>query len=402
MTNRLESVSKKNKAKHTTVFDNIVVLLFTLSFVTVDWTLSIVTFSDVILLLCVILLILKSKVIITTVQFKYFVLLFMGLIINLCGQLLINAELNVRLSIASILKVTFYSLTLFSMYNFIEKEELSLILKKHLKIVTLLIIIIGVYILFNLNYYHLNIPFEFFWTFTRNDGFRFMGERTYFRANSIFSEPAHYGFFLNTVLFYLLNGKQITKSDTITILVIIGAVITTFSYSSLLIAIVVIGSFALENYKRKSLVFNKKYAVISLIIFSTLVFVFRETIYLTTINRTLNIISGEDSSAYNRIIGSFQYISRDNLYTGNGLAQTPPIFNNFAYFITDLGIFGITLSISSVMYFFIKNWHMGVIFILFSSIKGGYLSSQYWLLLFILISIIEMSGIVKQTKGVQY
>ena len=109
-------------------------------------------------------------------------------------------------------------------------------------------------------------------------------------------------------------------------------------------------------------------------------------INITVIQRTLAIISGEDISARIRLINSWQYVSRDTLWMGNGIGQTPIITNVYAYILSDFGLIGFIGKLTFTAYISFKNWKFGIVFLLLNFAKGGYLSSGYWFMMIIFIT----------------
>src|SRR5699024_10554292 len=99
------------------------------------------------------------------------------------------------------------------------------------------------------------------------------------------------------------------------------------------------------------------------------------------VDRFERITSGEDTSANARLLGSWEYVNDDNFFTGNGIGSTPPIFNNYAYIITELGIVPLILVVILTYSIFRRNIYFGLYFVYFTAAKGCYLSAFYWLFL---------------------
>lgn len=93
-----------------------------------------------------------------------------------------------------------------------------------------------------------------------------------------------------------------------------------------------------------------------------------------------------DTSGTARLSGSWDYVN--NYFIGNGVGNTPSIWNIFAYVLSDFGIFVLLLFLMVLGYLTYKNMYLGIILALFSFQRGGYLAAYYWctVLLFFLAS----------------
>lgn len=116
------------------------------------------------------------------------------------------------------------------------------------------------------------------------------------------------------------------------------------------------------------------------------VVVFFDQFYITFFDRVITILNKQDTSASSRIVGSWQYVQ--NIFIGNGVGMTAPIWNNFAYVLSDFGLIPFLGFLFWTLYLLKRNFYFGMFFILISFQKGGYLSFYYWLTicLFIIFS----------------
>ena len=88
-------------------------------------------------------------------------------------------------------------------------------------------------------------------------------------------------------------------------------------------------------------------------------------------------------------VRSWNYVNKEHIFMGNGMGHTPEIWNIYAYVLSDLGLIAFILFCIFSVFLIIKNYKMGILFIVLNFQKGGYLSSAFWsylLLLFIYIN----------------
>lgn len=223
------------------------------------------------------------------------------------------------------------------------------------------------------------LPYEFIWEFTRTDTFsyQFQGNSNIIRTRSLFSEPAHLGYFLNIVLTINLFSKYKDDYKLFFETFIIFGILLTLSYSSIIIMISLIilrSIMYIYNNGFKKIKINKYGLLFILIIVVASAFIMQDFLYTTLIERTIGIFNGIDNSAYNRIYNSWSYISKESLVLGNGIGHTPPIQNIYAYFLSDLGILPFIIICAFTVYVLKLNLGFGFAFILLNFSKGGYLS----------------------------
>lgn len=396
----LEKRNKINQLKSEVNYsDYILVFLISLSFVLSDWMLSYFSFTELIIGPVIIMVILLRKIFITRDQIKWLIAPIILIVFNTAFQIAFNDEFLLRPALVSIVKLTFYILLVLILLNYFEKYHLEKEFLKMNNIFAMVVCVIAVYIGIAI-YLEGAIPWRFFVTFTRTGGNVFRRDPLIVRAKSIFMEPAHLGYYLNTVLAFNLLNKSHIKISGIYSIIIISVIMLTFSYSAIGIMTIILLMFVIKNRNSQDfkLNINKFWILITLIIGMIFLYVFRESIYVTLIERTVRLIQGDESSGYERLILSWQYVNRENFWIGNGLLNTPSIWNNFAYIQSDLGIIATLLMIGCTVYLTIKNTYMGIFFIFMNVVKGGYLSPAYW---FLILGVVLYSRVLDNTYSVR-
>jgi len=359
-------------------------ILFALAFVLSDWTYAGLTFADYILMLLFGMMFLIGQIRIGKNQFKLisiFVLLLMGS--NIANYFLNEYYVSLPLQAVSTIRITFYIVMMFSLFNFIRNNKLEVHFLKINNIFAIMTIIIGIYI--SIAIISGELPYEKLWAFTRQDESSYYFYNSAFvRTRSIFSEPAHLGFYLNAIIATNLFNDGIKKVNYFIIGMLTLGVVLTFSYSMILILGIVLGMYLIKNIVSRNIKWKNWYLII---IFGATIFIyiFWDFIDATLIERTSSILTGEDSSAYNRLVESWQYINSDRWWFGNGLGHTPSITNIYAYFLTDLGLFGFIPIVLFTIWLFTKNYSFGLLFILLNFSRGGYLAPHFWIMVTLIL-----------------
>lgn len=390
---KLEHFNRKQPLVHTP--DYIFLFLISLSFVLSDWMLSYFSFTELLIAPTIIGVIIFRKVFITKSQIKWIVLPLTFILFNSMLQVIFNDEFLLRPALISIVKLSFYIILVLILLNYIEKYQLQ---KKFLEmnnILAMVICLIAVYIGVAI-YLEGAIPWRFFVTFTRTGGNVFRRDPLIVRAKSIFMEPAHLGYYLNTILaFNLLNLGNI-KIPLIYSSILILIIFLTFSYSAIgiMLLVLLLSYFKNKNNVNFSFKLNKYWLLLAISLALGFIYIFRESIYITLIERTIRLIQGEESSGYERLVLSWQYVNRDNFLIGNGLLNTPSIWNNFAYIQSDLGLLASLIMICCIAILTVKNMYLGIFFIFMNVVKGGYLSPAYW---FLILGVVLYSKVSRET-----
>lgn len=368
-----------------TVTAVLIMSLLSLAFALSDWMYGYFTFSEYILVAVLGILILTMNFRLSADQLKIIGLFAALLVTHTILQSLFNADSESGTAILGIGKMVFYSVSVSVIINYIKDSSQSynfLILNN---IAAIIVIILGLYITFEL-YRESTVPREIFWRFTRRDiySYYFESNPAIIRTRSIFSEPAHLGFYLNTLVSVNLFSKYRSKLLIIFTFTLSLGILLTFSYSMIAILLVIISSKVLMMLINRSFKWSNWYLLIpaALIVLTLLNW---EVINTTLIQRTIAVFTGQDTSARMRLLDSWQYVSRDNIWLGNGIGETPIITNNYAYALSDMGLIGALIIGTATVWLTLKSWPLGLVFILLNSAKGGYLSSSYWFMIMLVL-----------------
>lgn len=370
------------------VWSVIILSLMSISFVVTDWMIGIFTLSDYIFALVGVSLMISGNYKIKRKQLLW-ALLILGLIaVNITMNIQLNDNFVLKTGVAGFIRIAYYIAITVGVYNYVKEQKLEAQFLKILNIIAVLICLMGIYITFAL-YSNGQLPYEFFWKFTRTDllSYAFNENLNFIRTRSIFSEPAYLGYFLNIILAINYFNKENVKVKKGYIIFISLTLFLTFSYSAIGIMLLIQGLYFIDKINLRKLQWSKRTAVYVLLVIAVLIFSW-DLINETIINRTVDILSGEDGSAYFRIIKSWEYVNTEHIFLGNGIGHTPNIWNIYAYILSDLGLVAFFLSCLFSIYTLLVNFQMGLIFIALNFQKGGYLNpafSIFLLLIFIYI-----------------
>ncbi|MBD3107631.1 hypothetical protein IEO70_04565 [Bacillus sp. AGMB 02131] len=371
-------------------FLTLILSLLSIAYVLVDWSIGIINFGDILVLIdagLVLTIGLLTKTLrIQRNQIIILIGLVLLVVLNIMSNLLINPDFSINESIISLCKVIFYTIAFILLYNFIVINRLEYKFLQIISVVTVIVCFIGIYITLAI-YLKGVLPYEFFWNFTRNDvaSYIYRGYGSIIRTRSLFSEPAHFGFFLNSVLAIICFNRQNYKISKKVDIIITFSIILTLSYGSILIMFLLklLHYSNLDNV-REIIVNSKKYFPIFLCL---LLFLLNmgDSIEGTVFKRTQEIFNGEDSSTDSRIEGSWSYVAEDTIFIGNGIGNTPTIYNNFAYILSDLGLIAFVLYLLFNLILLRLNFKLEMVFLVLNIQKGGYLGVGFWILVFLLI-----------------
>lgn len=383
MFNRLQNQLEANPplSLYKVVLSNVLLSLTAFAFLFSDFRHGAFTFADYILILVMGIVLFSLQLQIKPNQIK--VLIFVGLIllVNIGYSLYFNDTVSFNNLMTQSIKLLFYATTVIALYNYIDRNNLSHSFLTINKFVAFFSILIGLYITIAI-YSDGLLPYEGLWHFTRRHptSYEFQGNPNIIRTRSFFSEPAHFGYYLNIILASILFNVRNYKKKLSEITILIIGILLTMSFSMVVIMTVIIALFTLLQLKENGFKWKKEYyLVIGFFIF--LIIIFWEFLFVTIILRTLNIMSGTDNSATNRMIESWQYVGEQSVIFGNGISHTPTITNNFAYIISDLGLIGFVPFLIAVLYMIYKNFPMGIVFVMLNFSRGGYLAAPFWLVL---------------------
>lgn len=364
--------------------DHFFLAFISIAFVLSDWIISYFSFSELFLGPLLILLLIFGRLKIHRHQVKWALIPIGYVLLNTLMQLITNQQFDIQLAVISTIKLIFYISVIIIMFNYIREYTLEKALLIWINIVAMIICIIAVYIAIAI-YLEGAIPWRFFVTFTRTGGNVFRTDPLIVRAKSIFMEPAHLGYYLNTVLAVNLLNNVKVKIPVVFTLIIMMIVVLTFSYSAIGVMLFILLLYGIKMVKRESFQINKKVLLMAVIAGIAFTFIFWESINITLIDRTVRLFRGDESSGYERLILSWQYVKRDNFFIGNGILHTPPIWNNLAYIQSDFGIVGSLLMIIMISIISTNNLFLGLTFVLMNFVKGGYLAPAYWFLILVVL-----------------
>lgn len=366
----------------------LILSLMSISFVVTDWMIGIFTLTDYIFVLVGLSLLVSGNYRVRKKQLLWILLLLGVIVANIVMNVNLNEQFVLKTGIAALIRITYYAGLVVGVYNYVKDQELEAMFLKILNIVAVGVCVIGVYITIAL-YSQGKLPYEFFWTFTRTDlvSYAFNGDTEFIRTRSIFSEPAYLGYFLNIILIMNYFNKVDVKIHKVFSIVIALTLLLTFSYSAIgiMIMIHILNIINRENIGKFR--WTKKTSM-CLLLFFVITFLSWNVINVTIIERTVDILKGNDNSAYSRIFSSWKYVNEGQIFTGNGIGHTPSIWNVYAYILSDLGLVAFFFSCIFSLYLLSVNFRLGLTFIALNFQKGGYLNpafSIFLLLIFICI-----------------
>ncbi len=359
-----------------------------LSFVVTDWMIGIFTLSDYLFVIVGISLFISGNYKIKRNQLLWILLILGVIVANIVMNVYNNETFILKTGLAALIRITYYVALVTGIYNYVKGEKLEAKFLKILNITAVAVCFIGIYITLAL-YTNGQLPYKFFWEFTRTDllSYAFNKNLDFIRTRSIFSEPAYLGYFLNIVLaMNYFNKVKVKIGKGFTILISLTLFLT-FSYSAIGIMLMIQGLYFINKINLRKFKWTKT-TTVSLLLIIVIVFFSWDLINETIINRTADILSGKDGSAYFRIIRSWDYVNVEHIFLGNGIGHTPNIWNVYAYILSDLGLIAFLLSFLFSFCTLFVNFKMGIVFIALNFQKGGYLNpafSIFLLLIFIYI-----------------
>lgn len=357
---------------YTPIFIGVAVLVFN------DWRFGELSFSDPLIIIGIAMLI-GSIGKLTINQFFLIIAAILLTVINIIVAPFFNSDYAVQDGIFYIGKILAYTLFVLLLYNHIIRKQLQ---KQALNILigsALIIGLIGVYITVVISM-NLNLPYEMFWEFTRQDpdSYMFQGHADVTRTRSIMSEPQHLGLFLNAVLVLALFSGRMNKKYILPLIVIGLIAISTLSFSTIPVTILIVLIYLIKKHG-VTFFLRKEFLLIILVAFIVAIPMW-SSIETTLFSRGEQISGGEDESASLRLSASWGYVEAETFITGGGVGSTPYIWNNYAYMLTDYGIVGLGLMIILSYIIFKRNPIFGLFFVIFSFQKGGYLTGFYWMI----------------------
>lgn len=380
-----------NRNNSQTISLYLMLLLITTAFLVSDWLIHIVAISELIMFSTLLILLFTKNILFDREDFKSFFVVEGFLIVHILLHSITNDSFSIRIAIFNFIKILFFHVFILYVFKYIKRGNRRKELLIFLNIGAIIAVLIGFYIIYSIMNDDV-FPYEFFWRFTRVDhaSYRLRGTTDLFRARSLFSEPAHFGYFLNMILgvnLFSKTGKSIPL--WINCIIILG-ILSTFSYAT------IFGSILIILIKMVNFLYHVKdfkvniFAIIACIaIIALFSYYFRDFLYISIIERTRDILSGADNSAMERLFSSWEYTTRENWFLGNGVGHTPDIQNIYAYFFSDFGIIGFLGGLFFTGYLVKNNVGLGLLFVILNFQKGGYLSPIFSLFILLLILYLE-------------
>lgn len=362
----------------------LILSLMSISFVVTDWMIGIFTLTDYIFAIVGFSLLVSGNYRVRKKQLLWILLLLGIIVANIVMNVNLNEQFVLKTGIAALIRITYYAGLVVGVYNYVKDQELEARFLKILNIVAVIVCMIGVYITIAL-YSQGKLPYEFFWNFTRTDllSYAFNENPAFIRTRSVFSEPAYLGFFLNIVLAMNYFNKGNVKIHKGFSLVLTLTMLLTFSYSAIGIMVMIQVLNILKKMNFRSLKWTKN-TTIYILLFLVVILLSWDLIDATIIQRTGDILSGEDGSAYFRIIRSWDFVNTEHIFLGNGIGHTPNVWNVYAYILSDLGLIAFILSGLFSLYLLLVNFKLGLVFIALNFQKGGYLNPAFSILLLLI------------------
>lgn len=379
--------------QNTNCISYFILILVSISFVLTDWIIYLFTFSEIVMVIILVLLLISRNLKMNQREIIYILFIEILLLSNLILNYYFNEDFIFRRGLAGAIKITFFLLFIAGIFRYIKDNKLSDRFLLIINRTAIIVIIVGFIINLSI-FFEIDQITTFLWTFTRSDpsSYLYRGSSSIIRSRSLFSEPAHFGYYLNVILainlFTRLGQNIITKWINI---IIIFSVLSTLSYGSvavMMISIILKSFFLLRNN------FNTNTLITSFINLSVIILVFymfRDSFNEAIIERTNDIITGQDNSSFNRIINSWKEVNKENIFLGNGIGHTSTIYNIYAYILSDIGVVSFILSIIFTIYIVINNYGVGLIFVALNFVKGGYLSAAFWIVILLLFVFIDFS-----------
>ncbi|MEC6747679.1 hypothetical protein VXN63_03935 [Marinilactibacillus sp. XAAS-LB27] len=369
--------------KNISTFDMILLSIIASLFVFSDWIVGAFSLTELLIFPTVLIMAVAKKISLNKTAILWMALPIGFVAIHTLISYLSNEAFDLKVGLYGLIKLSFYVVVISIFISYIKANNFQKNFLTINNVVAVIIGLIGIYITVAI-YSDGILPYEFFWRFTRYDGYLFSTDTFYVRTLSIFYEPAHMGYYLNTILAINLFSKFNFKLNYFFNFLIVIFVLTTFSYSAIAVmGILLVLSFIKRvDFRKIKLDWKLLIPIVALLI---IYFVFQETIHTTIIDRTVLILQGKEPSVNERLKDSWKYINESNIWLGNGIGHTPVVWHNFAYMISEFGIIGIALFSGFSLFLTFKNVPLGLFFIAMNFSKGGYLSPAFWFLVMMIL-----------------
>ncbi|API89868.1 hypothetical protein BKP56_11610 [Marinilactibacillus sp. 15R] len=381
--NKLVKLSSIKKGTVPDNIDSFLLILIAGIFVFSDWIIGAFSLTELLIVPTVVLILLIKNSYIKPSYIKWMSIPIVLLLLHSFLSMNFNENFDFKIGLYGIIKFTFYIIVLGIFLTYIRKYKLEKEFLLWNNKIAIIIGLIGIYITIAI-YSDGLLPYEFFWKFTRLDGYLFSTDTFYVRTLSIFYEPAHMGYYINTILAVNFFNKFNFKVNYFYNLLLAFFVVTTFSYSAIAILILILIMAFISKIDFKKIQFDWK-LLIPIFILVIIYFVFQETIHTTIIDRTILILQGKEPSVNERLKDSWKYVNENNIWLGNGIGHTPVVWHNYAYMISEFGSVGLILFAGVSLALVSVNFPLGIFFIAMNFSKGGYLSPAFWFLVMMII-----------------
>ncbi|MDE8332117.1 glycosyltransferase family A protein [Erysipelothrix rhusiopathiae] len=366
-----------------------------------DWKINFINLGDLLILTSLIFMILIfNKDIIGRKSISLALTLIIISIVNVLYHSIFTTGYDSIKGILYIAKISVFSFFVAYTYELIYGyNKFDVFLKINTKI-AIALSIIGISITMLL-LFGSEIPQKIIWIYTRSDraSYTFRGTNI-IRMRSLFSEPSYFGIYLNMIIALNLFRSSTRKVNYSHLFFLCLSVFLTFAFSGIVTLILILFLFFIKN--RSDFLKNRKLILVLTTFLVLLSIIFSKQIYETIILRAIVILDGTDTSAINRIFGSWKYIGSENIVFGNGFGHTPAIWNNIAYVLSDLGLIGLSYFAVIIICNFKINHYLTTMFIAFSFQRGGYMNSYYWYSILMIILYTRESRSIQNTGNIVF
>lgn len=360
------------------VWNALIFSLISIAFLLSDWVILHSSFGDFILVFVAFLFLILGQIKFNKKQLSVALIPLFFMFLNY----ILNENFNdywfdTTRAMLSYMKILLYVTVVLLVYSLVKRYKL---INRFLQISNLFALAaIGIGIIITLMIYAGREDLtNIIWTYTRTDtlSYYFNENPSIIRTRSLFSEPAHLGYYLNTVFFANVFSEK--KNNYIVLSILAVGILLTLSYGMIIIFLATGATYVIGRMIKGDFEWSNWYLSI-LIPLGLLIIYFWEFINISVIQRTVAIFTGADGSAYNRIFESWIYIANERIIFGNGIAHSPPITNIYAYLLTDFGLVGLIPYVFFSLYLLLVNVAGFVFFVMMNSAKGGYLNPAFWL-----------------------
>jgi len=186
-----------------------------------------------------------------------------------------------------------------------------------------------------------------------------------FRPASLFTEPAHFSYFMIYGLLFLLNNLQLTKRNIMLSIVFTISIFLSNSTTGIMISMVIWIFMVLSNLKRSGRITSKHVSIIVTILLMIIVFInFFDNSSSYTFSKMIQALSGENA----RIDSNWSQLERLNIVQGIigvGFGNEDYYYlyrfntefgysNTIGFLISNVGFIGLIVYYSTIINFYYK------------------------------------------------